>query len=124
MTNSLGRYVQGQLGLLGLSREALAEHAGIDSHELDTILESPLLARWPDPAVMASLARTLGVEVRDVVLNTARACGLEVDAVAETAVSVEQVGNEALMCEVRRRLALGAAVGGYLSTRSDWRLGV
>ncbi len=120
MTNSLGRYVQEQMGLLGWSRDALIERSGLDRSDVDTILEEPVLQRWPEPSVLQSLATTLGVAVREIVLHTARACGLDVDAKTQTAEPVRQLGNEALMREVRRRLALGAAAGGYLSTQSAY----
>lgn len=120
MTNSLGRYVQEQMGLLGWSRATLVEHSGLDRCDVDTILDAPVLARWPEPSVLQSLATTLDVAVREIVLHAARACGLEVDAFAQAPEPVQQLGNEALMREVRRRLALGAAVGGYLSTQSPY----
>lgn len=118
MTNSLGRYVQEQMGLLGWSREALVERSGLDRGDVDTIIDEPVLRQWPEPTVLQSLATTLDVTVREIVLHTARACGLDVDARAQGAEPVRQLGNEALMREVRRRLALGAASGGYLSTQS------
>lgn len=123
VTNSLGRYVQEQMGLLGWSREVVVERSGLDRRDLDAILEAPVLPELPEPTVMQSLASTFDVTLREVVLHAARACGLNVDAKAETADAVQRVGNEALMREVRRRLALGAATGGYLATRSESRLG-
>lgn len=118
MTNSLGRYVQEQMGLLGWSREALVERSGIDGRDVDIILEAPVLVHWPKPTVLQSLATTLDVPVSEIVLQAARGCGLDVDARAHTPEPVRQLGNEALMREVRRRLALGAAAGGYLSTQA------
>jgi hypothetical protein len=120
VANSLGRYVQEQMGLLGWSRETLIERTGLDRGDVDTILEEPVLRQWPEPTVLQSLATTLDVAVREIVLHTARACGLDVDAKPQTAEPVRQLGNEALMREVRRRLALGAAAGGYLSTHSPY----
>lgn len=118
MTNSLGSYLQDQMSLLGWSREALVERSGLDRYEVEAILDSPVLMQWPEPEVMLSIARALNVELRDVVLHSARGCGLHVEVTSEPTESVSLVANDELMREVRRRLALGAATGGYLSNPS------
>lgn len=119
MTNSLGSYLQDQMSLLGWSREALVERSGLDRYEVEAILDSPVLMQWPEPEVMLSLARAFNVELRDVVLHSARACGLHVELTSEPLDSVSLVPNDELMREVRRRLTLGAATGGYLANPSQ-----
>jgi transcriptional regulator with XRE-family HTH domain len=119
VTNSLGSYVQEQMGLLGWSREALVERSGLDRYEVEAILDSPVLVQWPEPEVMLSIARAFNVELRDVVLHSARACGLHVDLTPSLEESVSSVPNDELMREVRRRLTLGAATGGYLANPSS-----
>ena len=118
MTNSLGSYVQEQMGLLGWSREALVERSGLDRYEAEAILDSPVLMQWPEPEVMLSIARAFNVELRDVVLHSARACGLHVEVIPDHVESVSTIPNDELMREVRRRLVLGAATGGYLANPS------
>jgi hypothetical protein len=113
--NSLGSYVQDQLGLLGWSREALIERSGVDRWELEGVLESPVLMEWPTPEVMLGLARAFNVSVRDLVLRAAQGCGLHVEVSDEPMDSLHLLGNDVLVAEMRRRLALGAATGGYLS---------
>ncbi len=116
MINSLGSYVLDQLTLLGWSRIALVERSGIDDWQLDAILESPVLAEWPSPEVLLSLAKAFSVPVRDVVLRAAQGSGLHVEEGLRPDEALSQIGNEDLMREVRRRLALGAATGAYLAT--------
>ena len=115
MINSLGSYVQAQLGLLGWSREALVERSGLDRWELEAILECPVLMEWPSTEAMLSLARAFNVSVRDIVLRSAQGCGLHVGVGDTPMDSLHMVDNDALMTELRRRLALGAATGGYLA---------
>lgn len=116
MINSLGSYVQDQLTLLGWSRIALVERSGIDDWQLEDILEAPVLAEWPSPEVLLSLARAFSVPVRDVVLRAAQGSGLHVEVGLSPAEALPLIGNEDLMREVRRRLALGAATGAYLAS--------
>jgi hypothetical protein len=113
--NSLGSYVQDQLVLLGWSRLALVERSGIDDWQLEGILESPVLAEWPAPDVLLSLAKAFNVSVREVVMRAAHGCGIHVEEGLSPTETLHLISNEELMREVRRRLALGAATGGYLS---------
>jgi hypothetical protein len=113
--NSLGSYVQDQLALLGWSRLALVERSGIDDWQLESILESPVLADWPTPDLLLSLARAFTVPVSEIVTHAARGCGLYVDEGVSPTETLHLISNEELMREVRRRLALGAATGTYLA---------
>jgi hypothetical protein len=113
--NSLGSYVQDQLDLLGWSRLALVERSGIDDWQLEAILESPVLAEWPSPEVLLSLAKAFTVPVRDVVMYAAQGSGLHVEEGISPSETLHLISNEDLMREVRRRLALGAATGAYLA---------
>ena len=115
MINSLGSYVQDQLTLLGWSRIALVERSGIDDWQLEDILEAPVLAEWPSPEVLLSLAKAFNVSVREVVMCAAQGSGLHVDEGLSPADRLHLISNEELMREVRRRLALGAATGHYLA---------
>jgi homoserine kinase len=94
------------------------ERSGLDRYEVEAILDSPVLMQWPEPEVMLSIARSFNVELRDVVLHSARACGLHVEIMSDPMDSVSTVPNDELMREVRRRLVLGAATGGYLANPS------
>ena len=120
MTNSLGGYVLEQMDLLGWSREALVDRSGLDRCDLEVLLESPVLMQWPTAESMLSLARAFNVSVREIVMHSAQGCGLHVEMEADPATVVHQVGNEDLMREVRRRLTLGAATGGYLAKPSSY----
>lgn len=120
MTNSLGSYMQEQMGMFGWSRDALAARAGLERCDLEEILESQVLLRWPEPEALLGLARAFNVPVVDLVLHAARACGLHIDADQRATDGVHSLGNEELMREVRRRLALGAATGGYLAKPDFW----
>jgi len=113
--NSLGSYVQDQMGLLGWSRVALVERSGLDDWQLETILEQPVLVEWPSPEVLLSLAKAFNVSVREVVMRAAQGSGLHVDEGLSPAETLHLISNEELMREVRRRLALGAATGQYLA---------
>ena len=115
MINSLGSYVQDQLALLGWSRLALVERSGIDDWQLEGILESPVLAEWPSPEVLLSLAKAFNVSVREVVMRAAQGSGLHVEEGLSPAETLHVISNEELMRGVRRRLALGAATGRYLA---------
>ena len=115
VTNSLGSFVQEQMRLLGWSRDALVERSGLDRWELEGILESPTLPEWPTPSVMLTLAKTFGVSVREIALVSAEGCGLYVAATSDPVAAMSHLSNEELMREVRRRLSLGAATGGYLT---------
>ena len=114
VTNSLGSFVQEQMRLLGWTRDALVERSGLDRWEIEGILESPTLPEWPAPAVMLTLARTFNVSVREIALVSAEGCGLHVAATSDPVAAMSHLSNEELMREVRRRLSLGAATGGYL----------
>lgn len=120
MTNSLGSYVHEQMGLLGWSREVLVERSGLDRFELEVLFESPVLMSWPTPETMLGLARALNVSVREIVMHAAHGCGLHVEVEADPETAMHRVANEDLMREVRRRLVLGAATGGYLATPGSY----
>lgn len=120
--NSLGGFVQEQLVLLGWSRAALVERSGLADWEVEALLDDGVLADWPGPHVVLALAQAFHVPVRDVVLHAAQGCGLHVELDASALRAVATASNEDLLREVRRRLALGAATGSYLSAASN-RLG-
>jgi hypothetical protein len=118
-------------------RELLAE-TGLEENDVLSAFRSAPLAEWPKPQVITALARALGVPVRDLVLRTAEASGLAVeeqspreaetvpapkvlDAVA-VCPALADVNNEDLMRELRRRLALGASTGGFLTTGTNHQL--
>jgi hypothetical protein len=116
VNNAFGSYVQAQMDLLGWSRLALVERSGIDEWQLEGILEPPILAEWPTPEVMLSLAKAFTVSVRELVFRAAQGSGLYVEEGIDPTDAVHLISNEELMREVRRRLALGAATGGYLAS--------
>ena len=116
MINSFGRFVDEQLTLLGWSRDDLAERSGLDDWTVAGLLDSPVLSEWPEPDVMLALARAFSLPVREVVLRAAEGCGLHVTGPLNPAETILLATNEELMREVRRRLALGARTGQYLSS--------
>lgn len=116
MINSLGRFVQEQMDLLGWSRAALAAHSGLDAWTLEAVLELPVLPEWPDPDAMLSLSRVFNVPVREIVLHAAEGSGLSVMGPLSPTETMLLATNDELMREVRRRLALGARTGQYLTS--------
>jgi hypothetical protein len=118
--NALGSYLQDQMDLLGWSRATLVARSGMDAEQLDTVLDSSMLAEWPSPETLIGLARVFSVPVREVVMYAAEGCGLGVRSTAPAVHTLSLTSNEDLMREVRRRLALGAATGGYLTTPSRY----
>ena len=79
-----------------------------------------MLPEWPSPSTMLSIARTFNGSVREVALLSAEGCGLHVAATSDPVAAMSHLGNEELMREVRRRLSLGAATGGYLTNPSSF----
>ncbi|MDU0313444.1 hypothetical protein RKE38_07080 [Phycicoccus sp. M110.8] len=118
MTNSLGTFVLEQMRLLGWSRETLMQRTALDEWTLEAILDSPVLPEWPEPRAMAALARELNLPVRELVLQAAQGCGLDVLAPLSPTETLMLASNEDLMREVRRRLALGARTGQYIASPS------
>ena len=116
MINSLGTFLQEQLRVLGWSRATLAARSGVDEWTIEGILESPILPEWPQPDDMVGLSRALCVSVREITLRAAEGCGLSVMGGIDHNEAVMLATNEELMREVRRRLALGARTGQYLSS--------
>jgi hypothetical protein len=114
--NCFGRFVDEQMTLLGWGRDALAERSGLDELTIEAILDSPVLPEWPDPDALLALARAFALPVREVVLRAAEGCGLHVTGPLNPAETILLATNEELMREVRRRLALGARTGQYLSS--------
>jgi transcriptional regulator with XRE-family HTH domain len=96
----------------------LTRGTGLDESDLMPILSKDWLADWPTSQVIDALARALHVPARELVLRAAEACGLSVDLEASPA-GLADASNEQLMRELRRRLALGASAGNYLSTASS-----
>lgn len=116
MTNSLGSFLQEQLRVLGWSRATLATRTGLDEWTLEGILDSPVLPEWPQPDEMLALSRALCVSVREIALRSAEGCGLSVLGGIEHTEAVLLASNDELMREVRRRLALGARTGQYITS--------
>ena len=116
MTNSLGSFLQEQLRVLGWSRATLATRTGLDEWTLEGILDSPVLPEWPQPDEMLALSRALCVSVREIVLRSAEGAGLSVIGGIEHPEAVLLATNDELMREVRRRLALGARTGQYITS--------
>ncbi len=116
MTNSLGLFVREQLRLLGWTRATLQERSGLDEWTIEAILEAPVLPEWPEPHAMLAIARALGLPVREIVLQSAQATGLNVLTPLNPTETLMLASSEELMGEVRRRLALGARTGQYLSS--------
>ena len=114
--NSLGTFLQEQLRVLGWSRATLATRSGVDEWTLEGILESPVLPEWPQPEDMLGLSRALCVSTREITLRAAEGCGLKVLGGIDHNEAVMLASNDELMREVRRRLALGARTGQYLTS--------
>jgi hypothetical protein len=114
--NALGSYLQDQMDLLGWSRATLVARSRVDPLELDAVLDASVLAEWPQPQTPMGLARVFRVPVREVVMYAAEGCGLGVLSTMPGVHTLSLTSNEDLMREVRRRLALGAATGGYLTS--------
>jgi hypothetical protein len=114
--NALGSYLQDQMDLLGWSRATLVARSRVDPLELDAVLDASVLAEWPQPETLMGLARVFRVPVREVVMYAAEGCGLGVLSTMPAVHTLSLTSNEDLMREVRRRLALGAATGGYLTS--------
>jgi hypothetical protein len=121
VTNSLGSFLQEQLRVLGWSRATLATRTGIDEWTLEGILDSAVLPEWPQPDDMLALSRALCVSVREITLRSAEGCGLSVLGGIDHTEAVLLASNDELMREVRRRLALGARSGQYLSSPPQFR---
>jgi hypothetical protein len=121
VTNSLGTFLQEQLRVLGWSRATLATRTGLDEWTLEGILDSPVLPEWPQPDEMLALSRALCVSTREIVLRTAEGSGLSVLGGIEHTEAVLLATNDELMREVRRRLALGARTGQYLTSAPQHR---
>jgi lambda repressor-like predicted transcriptional regulator len=116
VTNSLGTFLQAQLSVLGWSRATLAARTGLDELTLEGILDSRVLPEWPQPDEMLALSRALCVSVREIALRSAEGSGLSVMSGFDQSDAVMLATNDELMREVRRRLALGARTGQYLSS--------
>jgi hypothetical protein len=114
--NSLGIFLQEQLRVLGWSRATLAMRSGLDEWTLEGILDSPVLPEWPQPDDMIGLSRALCVSVREITLRAAEGCGLKVMGGIDHNEVLMLATNDELMREVRRRLALGARTGQYLTS--------
>lgn len=121
--NALGSYLRDQMDLLGWSRSTLVARTRLDPYELEAVLDSPVLPEWPQPETLMGLARALSVPVREVVMHAAEGCGLGVQSSTPAVHTLSLTSNEELMREVRRRLALGAATGGYLTSPSQYAQG-
>ena len=116
--NRLGAYVRAEMADRGWTLADLTRGTGLDESDLMPILSKDWLADWPSSQVIDALARALHVPARELVLRAAEACGLSVDLAASPA-GLADASNEQLMRELRRRLALGASAGNYLSTASS-----
>lgn len=116
--NRLGAYVRAEMADRGWTLADLTRGTGLDESDLMPILSKDWLADWPTSQVIDALARALHVPARELVLRAAEACGLSVDLEASPA-GLADASNEQLMRELRRRLALGASAGNYLSTASS-----
>ena len=121
MTNSLGSFLQEQLRVLGWNRATLAMRSGLDEWTLEGILDSPVLPEWPQPDEMLALSRALCLSVREIVLRSAEGCGMSVLGGIEHPEAVLLATNDELMSEVRRRLALGARTGQYITSAPQHR---
>ena len=102
--------------MLGWSRATLATRTGLDEWTLEGILDSQVLPEWPQPDEMLALSRALCVSVREIALRSAEGCGLSVMGGIDHTEAVLLASNEELMREVRRRLALGARSGQYITS--------
>jgi hypothetical protein len=118
VTNSLGTFVREQLELLGWTRDVLAEATGLDPWTLEAILDAPALPEWPEPHAMMALARALNLPVREIVLQSAQGCGLDVLGPLNPTETLQLASSEELMREVRRRLTLGISAGQLTATGS------
>lgn len=116
MTNSLGTFLQAQLRVLGWNRATLATRTGLDEWTLEGILDSAVLPEWPQPDEMLALSRALCISVREIVLRSAEGSGLAVMGGIDHPEAVLLATNDELMREVRRRLALGAQTGQYITS--------
>lgn len=121
--NRLGAYVRAEMAWRNWTLTDLTRGTGLDESDLMPILSRDWLPDWPSTQVIDALARALHVPARELVLRAAEACGLSVDDEA-TAAGLLDSSNEELMRELRRRLALGASAGNYLSTGSGHWLSV
>ena len=136
--NSLGAYLREEMAWRDWDFRELLAQTGLEENDVLSAFRSAPLAEWPSPQVISALARALGVPVRDVVLRAAEASGLAVEeqspreaemvpapaVLDEVAVcaALADVNNEDLMRELRRRLALGASTGGFLTTGTNHQL--
>ena len=116
--NRLGAYVRAEMERRSWTLTDLTKGTGLDESDLMPILSKDWLADWPSSQVIDALARALHVPTRELVLRAAEACGLSVEDEGATAGLLDS-SNEELMRELRRRLALGASSGNYLTTGSS-----
>lgn len=116
--NRLGAYIRAEMARRNWTLTDLTKGTGLDESDLMPVLSKDWLADWPSSQVIDALARALHVPARELVLRAAEACGLSVEEEAAGA-GLADASNEELMRELRRRLALGASAGNYLSTASS-----
>lgn len=116
--NRLGAYIRAEMAWRNWTLTDLTKGTGLDESDLMPVLSKDWLADWPSSQVIDALARALHVPARELVLRAAEACGLSVEEEAAGA-GLADASNEELMRELRRRLALGASAGNYLSTASS-----
>lgn len=121
--NSLGAYVREEMAWRGWDFAELRARTGLAEEELLSLFVGERLADWPSARVVHALGHALRMSSRELVLLAAQAAGLSVEPQSEAeTTALSEVSNEVLMRELRRRLALGASTGGYLSSRKSGHL--
>lgn len=116
--NRLGAYVRAEMTWRDWTLRDLSRNTGLDESHLIPILTEKNLVDWPSSVIIEALAETLRVPVLDLVLRAAEAAGLSVKD-ERPSPDLADMSNEDLMRELRRRLALGASAGNYLTTASS-----
>lgn len=114
--NCLGAFVREEMAWRDWDLAELMAQTSLSEDELLELFDGEQLADWPSLRVVRALGKAFRVSAQDVVLLAAQACGLAVERETPSA-DLSAVGNEELMRELRRRLALGASTGNYMTTK-------
>jgi hypothetical protein len=114
--NCLGALVREEMAWRDWDLAELAARTSLGEDELLQLFDGERLADWPSSRVVHALGQAFRISTGELVLLAAQACGLPVEREAPRP-DLAGVGNEDLMRELRRRLALGASTGNYMTTK-------
>ncbi len=114
--NVFSTYVRSLMADRNLTMRQLAERSGLPESGFSAFLGGDALAELPPVRVIQGFAAAFGIPTSVLADKAIEACGL-MSPGTRAAEAMSSLSNDDLLREVRRRLALGAAAGGYLSSR-------